>query len=110
MKDFIIEHPDGLATYRLYERAPSASGDLEVTSGESIDVAGGPTQEMMMWRAFASLGHSLDKQGGWDQSAETADCRELANVALQTKRILIALSKSAENSFEEVIIDDIDYQ
>lgn len=106
----MIEHPDGLASYRVYDKAPSPSGNLEVVSGESIDVTGGPTQETMMWRTFVSLSHSLDQQGGWDQSEATAECRELANVALQTKRILIALMKSWENDFEEVIIDDIDYQ
>jgi hypothetical protein len=57
-------------------------------------------QQQLISKAFSRfripclllLGHLLDKQGGWDQSAETADCRELANVALQTKRILIAFS------------------
>lgn len=110
MKDFIIEHPDRLATYRVYDKAPSSSGTMEIVSGEAIDVAGGPPEEFMMWRRFAELGRSLDKQGGWDHTENTAECRELANVALQTKRILIALMKSIDNSFEEVIIDDIDYQ
>jgi hypothetical protein len=75
-------------------------------------------QQQLISKAFSRfhfpclllLGHLLDKRGGWDQSAETAHCRELANVALQTKGILIALLKSAENSFEEAIIDNIDYQ
>lgn len=110
MRDFVIEHPDGLASYRVYEKAPSPSGNMEVVSGESIDVAGGPPQDTVMWRTFVSNSHSLDQQGGWDQSEATAECRELANVALQTKRILMALMKSWENSFQEVIIDDIDYQ
>jgi hypothetical protein len=110
MKDFIIEHPDRLATYRVYDKAPSSSGTLEIVRGESIDVAGGVPEEPMMWRRFAKLGQSIDEQGGWNQSESTAECRELANVALQTKRILIALMKSLENSLEEVIIDDIDYQ
>jgi hypothetical protein len=111
MKDFVIEHPDGLATYRVYETAPTPSGDMEVVNGEAIDIAGGPPQDMMMWRTFVGLSHSLDKLGGWaDQSPETAECRELANVALQLKRILAALTKSRENNCEEIIIDDIDYQ
>lgn len=110
MKDFIIEHPDRLATYRVYDKAPSSSGTTDIVRGENIDVAGGPPEELMMWRKFAELGRSLDTQGGWDHTEKTAECRELANVALQTKRILIALMKSIDNSFEEVIIDDIDYQ
>jgi hypothetical protein len=110
MKDFIIQHPDGLATYRVYDRVPSASGTMEVLNGEAIDVYGGPKEETIMWRRFAELSQSLDDQGGWDQSDQTAECRELANVALQTKRIIIALGMSLNNSFEEVIIDDIDYE
>ena len=108
--DFVIEHPDGLATYRVYERGTNLSSQVEVTRGEAIDLAGGPPQNTMMWRTFVKLCHSLDEQGGWDQSDATAECRVLANVALQTKRILNALMKSAESSFEEVVIDDIDYQ
>lgn len=110
MNDFVVEHPDGLATYRVYEKLPNISNNVEVTKGEAIDLAGGPPQNTMMWRTFVSLCHSLDQQGGWDQSDATAECRVLANVALQTKRVLIALMKSAETSFEEVVIDDIDYQ
>ena len=83
---------------------------MEIVKGEAIDVYGGPTEETMMWRRFAELSQSLDDQGGWDHSDKTAECRELANVSLQLKRILIALGKSVDNSFEEVIIDDIDYE
>jgi hypothetical protein len=110
MNDFVIEHPDGLATYRVYEKAPSIGDNIEVTKGEAIDLAGGPSQNTMMWRTFVQLCRSLDLQGGWDRSDATKECRVLANVALQTKRILIALMKSAENNFEEVVIDDIDYE
>jgi hypothetical protein len=110
MNDFVVEHPDGLATYRVYEKVPNVSKSVEVTKGEAIDLAGGPPQTTMMWRTFVSLCHSLDQQGGWDQSDATAQCRVLANVALQTKRVLIALMKSAETSFSEVVIDDIDYE
>ena len=109
MRDFVIEHPDGLASYRVYDKAPSPSGKLEVVGGESIDVSGGPGQDTMMWRTFVRLSDSLDKKGGWHQSGKGAECRELANVSLQLKRTLIALMKSLENSFEEVIIDDIRY-
>ena len=110
MNDFVIEHPDGLATYRVYEKVPSVGDDVEVTKGEAIDLAGGPPQNTMMWRTFVQLCHSLDEQGGWDHTDATKECRVLANVALQTKRILIALTKSVENNFEEVVIDDIDYE
>jgi len=110
MNDFVIEHPDGLATYRVYEKAPNISDHVEVTKGEAIDLAGGPPQNTMMWRTFVQLCHALDQQGGWDHTDATKECRVLANVALQTKRILIALMKSVENNFAEVVIDDIDYE
>lgn len=110
MNDFVVEHPDGLATYRVYEKVPSYSESVEVTKGEAIDLAGGPPQDTMMWRTFVNLCRLLDQQGGWDHSDATSECRVLANVALQTKRVLNALMKSAETSFAEVVIDDIDYQ
>ena len=110
MTDFVIQHPDGLASYRVYEKQPSSDGKLHVVSGEAIDVAGGPTQDNMMWKTFVTLSHSLDKQGGWDDSPETAGCRELTNVALQTKRILNALLESSEQSFKEVFLEEADYR
>ena len=41
MSDFVFPHPDGLATYRVYEDVPksSVSGDYEVLHGEAIDIA-----------------------------------------------------------------------
>ena len=41
MTDFVIEHPDGLANYRLYEKERLPDGRLVVVSGEAIDVGGG---------------------------------------------------------------------
>jgi len=79
MNDFVIDHPDGLATYRVYEKAPSIGGHVELTKGEAIDLAGGPPKNTMMWRKFVQLCHSLDQQGGWDQSDATKECRILAN-------------------------------
>jgi hypothetical protein len=41
MSDFVFPHPDGLATYRVYEDMPKRgiSGDIEVMHGEAIDIA-----------------------------------------------------------------------
>jgi hypothetical protein len=106
MNDFVIEHPDGLATYRVYDRIAAADGKFNVTSGDSIDVAMGMGQERVLWRNFVRLSHELDKQGGWDDSEATAECRELTNVSIQTKKILIALMESFENDGKEILIED----
>ena len=105
MTDFVIEHPDGLATYRLYEKERLPDGKLVVVSGEAIDVGGGFSQDVMMWRTFVQLSDSIDKNG-WENGNETSV--ELANVALQTKRILLALLKSAENNFETINLTDLE--
>lgn len=43
MSDVFFPHPDGLATYRVYEETPKSatSGDnkMEVMHGEAIDIA-----------------------------------------------------------------------
>ena len=113
MNDFVIEHPDGLATYRVYDRVAAPDGNIHVSSGDSIDVAMGMGQERVMWRSFVKLSCQLDEHGGWDDSEATAQCRELTNVALQTKKILIALMESFEKggAGEEVpiSIDDIEH-
>ena len=41
MSDFVFPHPDGLATYRVYEKVAQfhATGEVEVLNGEAIDIA-----------------------------------------------------------------------
>jgi hypothetical protein len=104
MNDFVIEHPDGLATYRVYDKMAAPDGKIHVSSGDSIDVAMGMGQERVLWRTFARLGHTLDEQGGWDDSEAIAECTELTNVSLQTKKILIALMEGAETPGKEIPI------
>jgi hypothetical protein len=106
MNDFVIEHPDGLATYRVYDKIAVEDGNFNVTSGDSIDAQMGIGQERSMWRNFVRLSDELDKEGGWtDDSAATAECRELTNVSIQTKKILIALMESFENDGKEIAIE-----
>lgn len=105
MNDFVIEHPDGLATYRVYDRIASPDGKVGVSSGESLDVAMGMGQERVLWRNFVRLSHSLDEHGGWDDSEATAECRELTDVSIQTKKILIALMESFKMDGKEIPID-----
>lgn len=106
MNDFVIEHPDGLATYRVYDRTGSTDRKTNVVSGDSIDVTMGMGQERVLWRNFVRLSHDLDKQGGWDDSEATAECTELTNVSIQTKKILIALMASYENGGKEILLND----
>ena len=106
MTDFVLEHPDGLASYRVYDKRKLSNGKESIVSGEAIDVAGGFSQDVMMWRTFVHLSHQIDKSG-WEDCQETASCRELAHVALQTKQILIALLKSIDSSFQRVELEDV---
>ena len=62
-------------------------------------------QERVLWRNFVRLSSELDKAGGWDDSEATAECRELTNVSIQTKKILIALMESFEKGGEEIPIE-----
>eukprot|EP00934_Nitzschia_sp_Nitz4_P008618 Nitzschia sp. Nitz4//scaffold4_size323378//26076//29144//NITZ4_000615-RA/size323378-augustus-gene-0.29-mRNA-1//-1//CDS//3329553264//8608//frame0 len=107
MNDFVLEHPDGLGTYRVYEKCPHQKNKVDLTRGEAIDLSGAPPQTTMMWRTFVDLCLSLDQAGGWDQLDDTAPCRVLANVALQTKHILCALTQSVE-TLEEVMLSGIE--
>jgi predicted dehydrogenase len=92
MRDFVIPHPDGLSTYRIYQKAmDEVTGKLEVVSGQMVDVPSGPPQDVMMWRRFRDLSRSVDQEG-WD--AREGEVRELTNVALQTKRIMNTLAES----------------
>lgn len=107
MNDFVIEHPDGLATYRVYDKSAAPDGKYHVSSGDSIDVAMGMGQERVLWRTFVRLGRAVDVQGGWDDSEAIAECIELTNVSLQTKKILIALMESVEQPGKDIPIASV---
>lgn len=93
MTDFVIPHPDGLATYRVYDKQlDEVSGKWEVHRGESIDVPGGSPQDVSLWREFHRLCSSVDKASGWNES--TVDAQRLTQSALQTKTVLTALDES----------------
>jgi predicted dehydrogenase len=103
MSDFVIPHPDGLSTYRIYQKAMDPiTGKLEVVRGQAVDVPSGPQQDVMMWRQFRELSRSVDQEG-WH--AIEGQVRELTNVALQTKRIMNTLMESFGQDFSEVPIE-----
>ncbi|CAB9497674.1 dihydrodiol dehydrogenase [Seminavis robusta] len=105
MSDFVFPHPDGLATYRLYEDIKKEPGakHTEDMRGEAIDIAGGPSHDVVMWRNFAQLSRSIDEEG-WEggTSPLSERVRELAEITVHTKTILNALMKSLEEGCVEV--------
>lgn len=107
MNDFVIEHPDGLATYRVYDRVPRRQGETKALHCDSIDVAMGMGQERVLWRTFVRLGEQIDSNEGWHDNDTMAECKELTDVALQMKKILIALMESLENQGKEISVDGI---
>lgn len=106
MNDFVIEHSDGLATYRVYDREAQKDGNKQTLNCDSIDVTMGIGQERVLWRTFVRLGHQIDKNGGWDNDIEDiTECKELTDVALQMKNILIALMESVQQNGKEIPCD-----
>ena len=108
MNDFVIEHPDGLATYRVYDREARREGKrMQTLHCDSIDVAMGMGQERVLWTSFVRLGQQIDQNGGWSDSEVIAECKELTDVALQMKKILLALMESLENEGKEVPVEGV---
>ena len=66
-----------------------------------MDIQGGPTHDVVMWRKFAELSRAVD-EAGWDDSPLTEQVRELATITLHTKTVLNALIESFEGGFVEV--------
>jgi len=99
MTDFVVPHPDGLATYRIYDKelVDEKSGRLEVVKGEALDIMSGPPQDVMMWRSFAEVCRTVETEG-----YDNPNVRELANIVIQTKRVLMALEQSLHEQFVEV--------
>ena len=90
---FLIPHPDGLATYRVYDKElDPVTKQLEVIRGECMDVPTGSPQDVSLWREFHRLCSSVDKAGGWN--ASTCDAQRLTESSLQTKSVLKALDES----------------
>ena len=93
MTDYVIPHPDGLATYRVYDKElDEATGKLEVVQGECLDVPMGSPLNVSLWREFHRLCKTVDACGGWNTS--TVDAQRLTESSLQTKMVLKALDQS----------------
>jgi len=93
MTDYVIPHPDGLATYRVYDKElDETTGKWEVVQGECLDVPTGSPLSVSQWREFHRLCKSVDASGGWNTS--TIDAQRLTESSLQTKTVLKALDQS----------------
>lgn len=93
MTDYVIPHPDGLATYRVYDKQlDEMTGKWEVVQGECLDVPTGSPPNVSLWREFHRLCKSVDDSGGWNKS--TIDAQRLTESSLQTKTVLRALDQS----------------
>lgn len=107
MTDFLIPHPDGLATYRVYDKELNEyTGKLDIVKAECLDVPTGPPQNVTLWREFHQTCSSVERFG-WSDAAETEEARVLTESSLQTKRILMALDESFQNNGVPV---DIQYR
>jgi len=97
MTDFVIPHPDGLSTYRVYDKGvDEVTGKLAVVSGECLDVPLGPPQDVTLWRQFHQLCDVIAGEG-WGEKDATQEAWELTESSLQTKGILMAFDESFEN-------------
>lgn len=97
MTDWLIPHPEGLLTYRVYDKElDEVTGKLAVVQGECLDVPSGPPQNVTLWRQFHKLCDVIEKEG-WREKKATQEAWELTESALQTKGILMALDESFEN-------------
>lgn len=98
MTDFVIPHPDGLATYRVYDKEINEyNGKLEIVQGECLDVPTGPPQNVALWRAFHEQSSCVERFG-LSESAETQEARIMTESSLQTKRVLMALDESIQKN------------
>ena len=105
MTDFVIAHPDGLATYRVYDKhLDEVTKKWEVVQGECLDVPTGSPQNVSLWREFHRMCDSVDKGDGW--STSTVDAQRYTESSLQTKSVLKALDKSFAGKGGWVVVEE----
>jgi len=105
MADFVFSN-HSLACYRLYEKSNTDVQNL-VTQGDSIDVEGGPLQEVCIWRRFAELSTNAYTAKGdiRNKSSSIAllfDRYDFTYAAVQSQNIVVALTESLSRDGEEV--------
>lgn len=106
MSDFVFP-TRSLACYRLHNKQMDMFDDNMVLEGDAIDVENGPLQEVMIWRRFAELSEFVVDQEPGPRGARIS--YEVSYAALQTQNIVLALTRSMELNWSEVVLDKIDY-
>lgn len=115
MGDFAFAS-NGLACFRLYE-TPSSDSPQEqqeplhvlVKRGESIDVDGGPLQEVSVWRKFAELSTNAYLDDEMDDT-HLLGRYEFTYAAVQSQNIVAALTQSLKEGGTEVKLTDLNLE
>ena len=114
MADFAFAS-NGLACFRLYENpTPNDTSREEeplqvVKRGESIDVDGGPLQEVSVWRKFAELSTNAYRDDEMDDTSVLGRY-EFTYAAVQSQNIVEALTQSLKEGCSEVKLRDLDLE
>jgi hypothetical protein len=123
MADFAFAS-NGHACFRLYENPTStAAGSSSSSSsqtqedesqqlvkrGESIDVDGGPMQDVSVWRKFAELSTNAYLDDEMDDK-HLLGRYEFTYAAVQSQNIVAALNQSLKEGCSEVILPDLNLE
>lgn len=83
------------------------NGKVVVHQGESIDVEGGPLQEVSVWIRFAELSSSAYKEGAEESSNDLFNRYDFSFSAVQSQNMVGALLESLKNGCKEVKLEDL---
>jgi hypothetical protein len=112
MGDFAFAS-NSLACFRLYEKTSPDSSQRQLEEvakrGESIDVDGGPLQEVSGWRKFAELSTNAYLDDEMDKKPLLGRY-EFTYAAVQSQNIVAALTQSLKEGCTEVKLLDLDLE
>ena len=75
-----------------------------VRGGDSIDVEGGPLQEVCVWRRFAELASNANRSSEHPTQKTLFGRHELTMASLQTQNIVSALTESLNSAGTKVLL------
>ena len=83
ISEFVIPHPDGLSTCRLYDAThtvmPSIGlPEVDVVCGEAVDMPSGPPRGVIMWKRFSELCRSIEQEG-WEINPDNGPSIDYTN-------------------------------
>ncbi|KAI2500660.1 oxidoreductase [Fragilaria crotonensis] len=114
MGDFAFAS-NSLACFRLYEKPSSDKSQQQqqheeiAKRGESIDVDGGPLQEVSGWRKFAELSTNAYLEDEMDNKPLLGRY-EFTYAAVQSQNIVAALTQSLKDGCTEVKLADLNLE